>query len=208
MKRYAFLSGACLGILFLYSLSMLSKPVEISIDEIENFEGKRVIIHGIVTDKIILENSEKLIIKNGNESVIIFSSFPSYTDYGDEIEVLGKVKKYRGEWEVIAEEIKIVGEWETKSIPLWELAENAMEYNGRNVNVTGYVEKIYSSYLILTDEKGYRIKVFYPKNYDINILKGKEYPYVCIKAFFQYDEKSFSFSLNIINDEHGIRVLK
>ncbi len=207
MRRYAYLLLSCFGILFLYFLAMLSQPTEISIDEIEHFEGKRVIVDGIVVKKISLEESESLIIQNGNSSLHIFSTFPSHTSYGDEVKVLGKVEKYKGQWEVIAEEIRIIKKWDTKSIPLWELAENAMKYNGRNVNVTGYVKKIYSKYLIITDEEGnYEIKVFYPSDYNISMLK-KNYPHVCVKAFFQYDEKSFSFSLNIKNEEHGIEVL-
>ena len=207
MKRYVYLLLSCFGILFLYFLAMASQPVEVSIDEIEHFEGKRVIVNGTVVKKISLGESESLIIRNGNSSLRIFSTFSSHASYGDEIKVLGKVEKYKGQWEVIAEEIRIIKKWGDKSIPLWELAENAMKYNGRNVNVTGYVEKIYSTYLVITDEeRNYEIKVFYPRDYNLSILK-KDYPHVCVKAFFQYDEKSFSFSLNINNEEHGIEVL-
>jgi len=207
MKRYVYLLLSCFGILFLYFLAMASQPVEVSIDEIEHFEGKRVIVNGTVVKKISLGESESLIIRNGNSSLRIFSTFSSHASYGDEIKVLGKVEKYKGQWEVIAEEIMIIKKWDAKSIPLWELAENAMKYNGRNVNVTGYVEKIYSTYLVITDEeRNYEIKVFYPRDYNLSILK-KDYPHVCVKAFFQYDEKSFSFSLNINNEEHGIEVL-
>jgi len=208
MKRYAYLVGACVGILFLYFLATLSQPVVISIDEIAHFEGKRVIVRGILIDKSIVGESEILIIKNGSNILQIFSTFSSHTSYGDEIEVLGKVEKYKGQWEVIAEEIEVIKKWDKESIPLWELSEHAAEYDKRNVNVTGYVEKIYSAYFILTDEKGYRIKVFYPYDYNISTIKEKDYPHVYVKAFFQYDESSFSFSLNIESNEHGIKVLK
>jgi len=206
MKRYAYLAGACLSILFLYFLATLSEPIEIDINEIENFEGKRVIVKGIVIHKEEMQSSEVLLIKNGNNTLHIFSPFSSNTHYGDEIEVMGKVEKYKGQWEVIAEEIRTTKKWDEESIPLWELSEYAAEYNGRNVNVTGYVEKICSAYLIITDEKGdYKLKVFYPPDYNISV---KKYAHVCIKAFFVYDETSFSFSLHIENEEHGIEALK
>lgn len=132
-----YLAVAILGILLLYFIVILSKPVEIDIDEIEHFEGKRVIVHGIVIHKDILEDSEILLIENGTSTLHIFSTFSSHTHYGDEIEVVGKAEKYKGQWKVVADEIKITKRWDVESIPSgnylsmpWNMIERMLTLQG------------------------------------------------------------------------------
>jgi len=193
MKKYAYLAGSIACILFLYFLSTLSHPPEISISDLEKYEGKRVVVKGMVVDKEFNEKSEIITLKDGNHSARIFVRSSTETSYGD---------IYGSQLEIFSESIEICEKWDEKSMPLWELSENFEKYVGTNVNVTGYVDGVHSRYFYLTDfEREYRIKVFYPENFSTEI---ENYEHIYVKALFKYNSKNMCMYLEIKEKEHGI----
>jgi len=202
MKKYAYLAGSIACILFLYFLSAISHLPEISISDLEKYEGKRVIVEGMVVDKEFNKKSEIVTLKDGNHSARIFVHGSTEASYGDIIKVTGRVEKYGSQLEIFSESIEICKKWDKKSMPLWELSENFEKYIGINVNVTGYVDGVHSKYFYLTDfGREYKIKVFYPENLSREI---ENYEHVYVRAFFNYDPKNMCMYLEIKEDEHGV----
>jgi len=202
MKKYAYLAGAIACIMFLYFLSILSHPPEICLSDLEKYEGRRVIVEGMVVYKEVKGKAEIITIRDGNISAEIFNSGLTEISYGDIIEVTGKAERYHGKMEIFADVIKIKKKWDKDSIPLWELSENFDKYLGTNVNVTGYVDGVHSSYFYLTDAgREYRVKVFYSKNFSADI---KNHEHVYVKAMLRYDEKNMRMYLEMEGSEHGI----
>lgn len=105
LKHFAIiLSVAC--ILFLYFLSTLSQPIMIDLHEIPEYEGKQVIVEGVVTEHrtttyggqiIEIENLDS---KNSSKT-IVFVEGETPVEYGDRIQVTGTVQRYKGEWEIV-----------------------------------------------------------------------------------------------------------
>jgi len=202
MKKYAYLAGSIACILFLYFLSAISHPPEISISDLEKYEGKRVVVEGMVVDKEFNDKSEIITLKDGNHSARIFIRGSTEASYGDIVKVTGRVGRYGNQLEIFSESVEIREKWDERSMPLWELSENFEKYLGTNVNVTGYVNGVHTRYFYLTDfEREYRIKVFYPENFSMEI---ENYEHIYVKALFKYDSKNMCMYLEIKEKEHGI----
>ena len=145
-------------ILFLYALSTLSQPVLIELNQINEYEGKQVIVIGRVIEHYTTAYGNQIItIKGeGNEEKIItiFVEDEVAIEYGDIIQATGKVQKYKDEWEIIVNNrkyITILQKWTLNHFPLWQLASDPDHYIGMNVNVTGFVERMYDSFFYLVD---------------------------------------------------------
>ncbi len=202
MKRYIYLAGAVTCILFLYFLGVIAHPADISISEVEKYEGKKVTVEGTVTEKYCSKNSETLTIKDDNYSTNVFIRGSTDVQYGDRIKVTGKVERYGNQIEIYADSVKMVKKWDGGSIPLRELSENFMSYIGTNVNVTGYVDGIHKSYFYLTDSgEEHKIKVYYPGNFSMDI---DDYEHVYVRAMFKYDPEKMCMYLQISEKNHGV----
>ncbi len=202
MRKYAYLAGAVIFILCLYFLGMFSHPTEISISDVEKYEGKMVVVQGMVVAKECSEKSEVLTIKDGNYSTKVFIYGSTGAFYGDRVEVSGKVERYDGQIEISADYVKISEKWDGEGMPLWDLSENFMEYAGTNVNVTGYINGIHGDYFYLTDfDRKYKIKVFYPEKTSLNV---ENYEHVYVKAMFKYDPEKLCMYMEIKEEEHGV----
>lgn len=206
------LSIAC--IIFLYFLSTLSKPIVIELNEIPNYEGKQVIVEGVVTEHRITTYGGQIIeIKNlDNENVsetMIFVERQTSVEYGDRIQVTGIVQKYKDEWEIVVnneKHIKILQKWNNITFPLWQLAENPDKYVGTNVNVTGFINRIYDAYFYLIDsEEKYTVVVYFdpPKFY--NFSQGAA---VYVGARFVYDAETMRYVLSAKEETHRITLLE
>jgi hypothetical protein len=205
MKKYAYLAGSIACIFFLYFLGAISHPDEIHLSELEKYEGKSVVVKGMVVYREIKGRSELIKIRDGNYSADVFNYGFTSISYGDIIEVKGRVQRYHGKMEIVADSIKLVEKWDVKSIPLWELSENFERYLGTNVNVTGYVDGVYSSYFYLVDaSREYRIKVVYAGNFSGEI---KNHEHVYVKSMLEYDKNRMSMYLEMKENEHGIGII-
>ena len=208
--KYFALLFSIVGILILYFLSRLSQAPLIEIQEMPDYEGKQVIIEGLVTDYQITKHGSQIItIKDDNDTTTFFVEGELDVEYGDKIQATGEVQKYKDEWELVINDdrfVKILKKWQNISFPLWQLAKKPGKYLGLNVNVTGYIESISNAYFYLVDlEKNYSIIVFYKKSKNITIFPGQK---VSVSGKFSFDEENFRYQLQIWEDKHSINLLK
>ena len=191
-------------------LSKLSQLPIIDLYELPDYEGKEVIIKGIVTEHYLTRYGSRVInIKDQNASATIFVETKTDVEYGDKVQVTGEVQKYRDEWSVVVNDnrfVKILKKWDNVSFPLWQLAENPTKYLDLNVNVTGYIESVSNAYFYLVDlEKNHSLIVFYKLTKNTTIFPGQK---VSISGKFSFDEENFRYQLELCEEKHGITPLK
>lgn len=213
LKYFAIiLSIACT--LFLYFLSTLSQPIIIELYEIPEYEGKQVIVEGIVTEHRITTYGGQIIeIKNlDNENIsktIVFVEGETPVEYGDRIQASGTVQKYENEWEIVVNNerfVKILQKWTNVTFPLWQLAENPDKYVGTNVNVTGIIDRKYDAYFYLVDsEEQYTVAVYYDSSKFFNFSQGNG---VYVGARFVYDAETMRYVLQVEDESHGISTIE
>lgn len=189
-------SIALLGILFLYFISLLDKPVEINPDEFYKYNGEKVKVRGIVRNKI----GNLIEITNYDARGLIFYEKNDEINYGDEIEAIGKVGEYGNEFILYANFLKIFKKWDEDTISLPYLLENYEKYVNSNINVTGYIYSVSKSYFYLTDDLvDYKIKVYCE---NLSLEKGDK---VFVKGFFYYDAPQASFFIKINQPYHEVK---
>lgn len=203
-----------LCIILLYFLSTLSQPQKIEISQLPDYEGKQVIIQGIVTKQHITTYEGHIInIKDinyeNNFEAIIYVEEKTDVEYGDTIEALGQVQRYNDEWEVVvnsARYVTILQKWNDIIFPLWQLAENPEKYVGTNVNISGLVDRDYDSYFYLLDEENkHSIIVYYDSLKFQNFTQGDK---VYVGGQFLYDEESMRYKIKVEEENHNIQVVK
>ncbi|MDH7517047.1 MAG: hypothetical protein QHH19_01690 [Candidatus Thermoplasmatota archaeon] len=207
--KYISIIFSVAGIVFLYFLSTLSQPTIIELNEISKYEGKQVILEGIVTETYTTKYDSQIItIENNNFSTKIFVEGELDIDYGDKIQATGKVQVYKGEWEVVVNNkrfVRILQKWQNITIPLKQLAETPEKYKGLNINVTGYADTIYETYFYLVDPEGkYSIVVtFNPLYYNFTINQK-----LYVAGRFVFDVNNFRYNLEVGDERnHGIFVV-
>jgi len=203
--KYFSLLFSVIGIACLYFLSTLSQPALIELNDLPKYEDKNVIVEGIVTEyRSTNYGSQIIIIESENTSSTVFLEGESDIEYGDKIQVTGKVQKYNNDWEVVVDNVaflRVIQKWQNISMPLWQLAISPTKYEGLNVNVTGYVDTIFDGYFYLSDSEGsYSIIVFYnPSKYKVQ--SGQE---VNVAAKFSFDKEKFRYNLDATDEMYGI----
>jgi len=197
---------AVTGTALLYFLSLLSKPAIIDINELPDYEGKKITTQGVVKEYYTTKYASQMItIFNNNSSAVVYIEGTTDVEFGDTIRVTGQVQKYREDWEVIVEDkkyFKIVEKWDNITFPIWQLAQNPGRYLGLNVRVTGYVDSVFDSYFYLSDlENKYSLIVFYDAFYGSSVYPGKK---VIVSAKFLFDDKNLRYKLELCDESHGI----
>jgi len=204
--KYFSLIFSIAGILLLYFLSTLSQPTMIELYEIPEYEGKQVIVEGIVTEHHTTSYGSQIItIESDNATILVFAEGETNLEYGDTIQATGKVQKYKGDWEIVVDNerfIKIIQKWSNITFPLWQLAENPAKYDGLNVNVTGFIDTVYDTYFYLVDsEEEYSVIVFYNPSGQDALYPGQK---VNVAARFIFDAEDLRYKLEISEDIHGV----
>jgi len=199
-----------ISIILLYFLSKLSQAPLINIYEIQNYNGKQVIVEGIVTDNKLTKYDNQIItIENNNTKISIFCQEKTEVDFGDKIQAKGEVQKYKGDWELFVDgpsNIKIIEKGKNISFPLWQIAQNPSKYINQNISVTGFVESISNSYFCIVDfEKKIFLPVIYDLGKNITIYPGQK---VIIFGRFSFDEKNFRYKIEINKEGHYINPLE
>ncbi len=210
--KYYSLLFSIIGILILYVLSLLSQPALVTLEELPQYEGKQVIVEGIVVESRQTKyDSQLIVLKENNTTATVFieGALAFAIEYGDTLQVEGTVQQYEGEWEIVVDNGKhatLLQKWQNISFPLWQLVECPERYKGTNVNVTGYVDVIYDSYFYLVDVEGeHTLIVFYtPPSYGA-LFPGQE---VRVAAAFVFDESNFRYVLDISEESHGITIIQ
>lgn len=204
IKGYSILLSI-IGIATLYFISTLSQPVQIELQEIPNYENKKITTEGSVKDFYTTKYGNQIItIKNNNFSAVVFAETEIDIEPGDIIKTTGKVQKYQNTWEIIVDnnrQISILKKWENTSIPLWYLSQKPSKYLDINVNITGFVDSIFENHIRLTDNEGkYFLLVFFD-TYNNKVYPGRE---VNIRGKFTYDKDNFRYILILSNEKHNI----
>ncbi len=205
LKHYSLLFSIA-GILLLYFLSTLTQPIVIELSELSEYEDKQVTVEGIVAEHYITSYESQIIkIEGDNATAMVFVEGRSDIEYGDKIQVTGKVQKYKGDWEIVVGNerfVTILQKWQNISIPLWQIAENPVKYDGLNINVTGYIDAVYDAYFYLVDEEViHSIIVFYNSFEHGSVYSGQK---VDIAAQFRYDPEDLRYKLDVMDETHGI----
>jgi len=197
---------AIVGTLLLYFLSTLSKPVLIDLEEVPDYENKKIITQGFVKEYFTTKyGSQMITIQNNTTSVILYVEGGTNVEYGDKVRITGKVQKFGDEWEITVDDkrnLEIVKKWNDSAHPLWEIAGNPSFYLDLNVNVSGFVDSVYDSFFYLRDlDTNHTIPVYYNRYLGSDIHPGKE---VVIFASFKFDEKQLRYILEIFDENHGV----
>jgi hypothetical protein len=194
------------GILILYIISKLSQIPLIELSEMPDYEGRQVILEGVVSEYRFSKQGTQLIhIKKGNDTAIIFNEGETEIEQGDTIQAVGEVHKYRSDWELIVSNnnyIKILKKWHNASISLWQLAENPSKYLNLNINVTGYIESISNAYFHIVDlEKNHSLIVYYKLLKNISIIPGQK---VNVLGKLSFDKEKFRYQIVLYEEQHNI----
>ena len=83
----------------------------IDLNETPNYDGKQVTVEGTVTEHRTTTYGGQIIeIKDLESSykITIFVEEETPVEYGDKIQVTGKVQKYKGEWEIVVDNVRFV----------------------------------------------------------------------------------------------------
>jgi len=205
LKHYSLLFSIA-GIIILYFLSTLTQPIVIELSELPEYEDKQVTVEGVVAEHYITSYESQIIkIEGDNATAMVFVEEKSDVEYGDKIQVTGKVQKYKGDWEIVVGNerfVTILQKWQNISIPLWQIAENPVKYDGLNINVTGYIDAVYDAYFYLVDEEAtHSIIVFYNSFEHGSVYSGQK---VDIAAQFRYNPEDLRYKLDVMDETHGI----
>lgn len=204
--KYFSVLFAVIGICILYTISLFSKPAVVELIKLPEYEGKQITTQGIVKNYYSTKYGSQLItIVDNNASATVFTEEETIVEYGDKIRVTGEVQKYNDCWEIIVTDkhsIIIIQKWENISMPLWQIVQNPMRYEGLNVNVSGYIDSFYDDYFYLTDEEGkHSIIVFYTSYDSKTFHPGQK---VNVAGLFKFDKENFRYVLTLCDRMHKI----
>lgn len=209
LKQFSLLFSVC-GVLLLYFISELSQPPLIEIREMPDYDGKQVIIEGVVVDYQLTKHGGQIITVGGeNATATVFVEGKTDVEYGDKIQATGDVQKYNEEWELVVNDkrlIRVLFEWQNNSKQLWQLAETPSKYLDLNVNATGYIESISNAYFYLVDiEEKHSLIVSYRLFDNVTIHPGQK---VSVSGKFTFDKENFRYQLEVCDKKHGIILLE
>jgi hypothetical protein len=204
--KYFSMLLAIIGIILLYMISRFSQAPIIKISDMKDYEGKLVMIKGIVTEHHLTNyGSQIIMINNENHSATIIIEGKLDVEYGDKISATGEVQKYKENWQLLVNnnrQLQILKKWNNGSLPLWQIAENPTKYLNLNVNITGYIESISNAYFLLVDlERKHSLITFYTLPKNTTIYPGQK---ICASGRFTFDEINFRYMLDICEQNHGI----
>ncbi len=204
LKHYTVIFSI-ISIILLYFITTLVHPPFIELQKIQEYEGQKITTSGYVIKYYSNRYGNQIIEIEDNEETIKIFNNNGATDieYGDLIQVTGRVQKYNDEWEIIVEDkknIKTLQKWENNNHPIWEIAQNPVKYLNQNINVTGYVDLVYDDHFYLKDLKqNIFLMVLY--NNSKSLQTGKK---ICVLGRFLFDEKNLRYILNVSCKKHGV----
>ena len=206
MKHISVLFSA-IGIVLLFFLSLLAKPVYVDLSEINKYDGKEIITEGIVIDKYETKyrNTILSLVKTLSDNNVVTTFVEEQIkniEYGDRIRLQGEVRKYKGDFEIYvseAKQIEIIEKWNNRTIPLRILAETPWRYQDINLKVLCKIERIYHSYLVLKDVKENQKIILFCDLDKINETL-REGDIVYANAKIKYNSADFNYFLEATNN--------
>lgn len=208
-----------IGIIILYFVSIQSKPKEISINEIKNYEGRYVIIEGIIIDEYTTNTKSKIytIFEDNSTALILVEKSSKNIEIGDKIRVEGKVQKYQDLYEIVVlsdKSIEFLEHWDDRNITIQQLANSPQDYLNTNVNVSGYAIYVefdgYNTTFYLTDNltNGNNSLKVVCKSINATVPKIRDCDLVFVKGKFVFDDFSIRYFLEVKEKEHGVYLVK
>ncbi|MCK4475818.1 MAG: hypothetical protein KAU16_03750 [Methanophagales archaeon] len=205
------------GILYGISLTSFVEPPYVPLEEVAvgTYEGVFIRTKGVITDFSVTEYGNLLTIRGNKTELLIFVDSTNARDgqlnlnYGDEIEVQGRVQLYKGRYEIIATENTIKksnAENESTISFVSQIAMHPEEYEGRRISVVGYAEDVYKHVFYLGDEKGkcrMRVKVEAEARArtedSILISELQKGDKIIAEGLLSYDPENMRYELNLIH---------
>ncbi len=203
--KYSVILISILGIILLYSLTLFSQPQQISIANVEQYEGQTIIVNGTITNTFLTTYGSQIVeltqIENNTVyELVVFLEEPLILEYGDSVEITGSIQQYQDEWELYVQNnrlIRILEKWNNITIHISQLSKHPSAYIGINLNTTGIIDRIYDQYFYLIDPtEEYTLPVFH-NNQNSTIYEGET---VFIYGKFEYDENTLRYGI-YLNDE-------
>ncbi len=197
------------GILYGISLTSFVEPPYVPLDEVAvgTHDGAFIRTKGLLIDFHATEYGNLLTIKRNKTELLIFVDSTNARNgllnlnYGDEIEVQGRVQLYKGRYELVAAENalkKACNENKSAVSFVSQIARHPGEYEGRRISVVGYAEDVYKHVLYLCDDEGgYRMRMKAKAGIQIpELQKGDK---IIAEGVFSYNPENMGYELNLIS---------
>jgi len=211
-----------IGISVLYGILLLAEPPLASLDEIARYEGTEVRTTGVITEFRITDagNVVMEIIDVQTQTELTLFVEPGSgqgsrdllnLSYGDEIEVRGRVGRFRGDIQLVVSGgaiIKVSPQPESNGdiIFLSQVAVHPDEYEGRKIRLVGYIDDRFTRIFYLrsssSETGGNRMKVrLMDKETNIAISELEEGDKIIATGIFSYDPRNLRYVLKLIGFE-------
>ncbi len=212
--KYTLVLISLIGIFLLYVLSSFSQPETISLEDLEQHEGKKITVTGIVLTNQFTSYGNQIIEIIDNKAngsgfkATVFSQKEASVEYGDYIQVIGTVQQYNGAWEIVTDNehaIRVLQKWQNTSFPIQQLSQYPERYIGIHVNVTGIIEQKSDTNYYLNDHGGkYSLLIRINPPLIESVIPGE---LVSVKSTFTYDEQNLRYVLDTKNEPNPIAVI-
>ncbi|MCX6665484.1 MAG: hypothetical protein NT038_05420 [Euryarchaeota archaeon] len=211
--KYVFIIISLLGIGLLYVCSLFAQPTVITLETIDQYEGKHIIAEGTVTRYYLTPQENQIILiqdmkaTKNIDATTLFVDTPTNVEYGDYIRVTGTVQKYNGKWEIIADEgntVCIITKWQNITCPLWQIAEYPQRYINTNIHISGTIQQLSEDSFLLTDDTGtYSFPVLLDPATDNALSLGDA---VSVHATIIYEAATLRYYLSTSDDPQAVVV--
>lgn len=211
--KYLVLLSAIISLGVLYGVSLISQPEQVLLSSLSYHDGQQVIIQGIVTDYRTTTFGNQLItlresITEGSSAVLYIEGAVS-VEFGDKIQAIGKVQRYKDQWEVMVNDpqsVTIVEKWENHICPLWQLAKHPERYCDTNIVVHGILTQKQTSSFVLTDTtQTYFLDVTCEHSHLSSFSNGDT---IAVAGRFIYEPHVLCFILTLSEQNHQLSTLE
>lgn len=210
--KYLVIFLSILSLIILYGVSRISQPEQVMLSELSEYNGQQVIVQGIVTTYRSTTFGAQLITirdrDNEFASAVLYIENAVSVEFGDTIQAIGQVQRYKDQWEVMVSNpqlVTIIQKWVNISFPLWQLAEHPTRYLDTNINVTGIITKKQPSTFVLSDPtETCSLEVTCNPSDNSLFSNGDS---VAVAGRFFYDPHTLRFIIQFSETNHGITKL-
>ncbi|MCW3141960.1 MAG: hypothetical protein N2V72_07315 [Methanophagales archaeon] len=207
-----------LGVGILYGISSFVEPAYVPLEEVAvgPHEGALIRTIGVITDFSTTDHGNLLTLRGDKTELPVFVESTNAMNgqlklnYGDEIEVQGRVQLYKGRYELVADENtikKLSAENESAVSFVPQIARHPEEYEGRRISVVGYARDVQKHVFYFGDEKSkycMRVKVegrarARTDNGSIPISELQKGDKIIAEGVFRYNPENMRYELNLIS---------
>ncbi len=202
-----------LGVGILYGISLTSVVPYVPLEEVAvgTHDGAFIRTKGLLIDFRATEYGNLLTITRNKTELLIFVDSTNARNgllnlnYGDEIEVQGRVQLYKGRYELVVTESalklkKACNENKSAVSFVSQIARHPGEYEGRRISVMGYAEDVYKHvFYLCDDEGGNRMRMRVKAKTGIPISELQKGDKIIAEGVFSYNPENMGYELNLIS---------